>query len=61
MSRIHFVSTDGATTSLQCYADDPDAEDGQFITFVDLGDKWDDMAAKVTEHQAAHGCSGAGK
>jgi len=59
MSKIHFTS-DGDTMWLKCFTDDPDAEDGQIIDPVDVGDSWDAFAAKVREHQAAHGCGDPG-
>jgi hypothetical protein len=43
--------------ALQCFADDPEAEFGDTVAFVDPGDSLDSLAGKVREHQAAHGCA----
>ena len=51
-----FVTYDGDTYWLQCFADDPDAEHGDPIHPIDAGDNWDELVAKVTAHQAEHGC-----
>ena len=55
MSAI-FVTYDGDTYWLECFADDPDAETGASVHPIDAGDKWPDLAAKVAAHQAEHGC-----
>lgn len=51
-----YVTTDGDTLWVKCFADDPDADDGEIITLVEPGSKWDDLAAAVAGHQAAHAC-----
>jgi hypothetical protein len=55
VTRIHFTA-DGCMW-LSCFADDPDAEDGQIIANVEPGDEWGALAEKVREHQAEHGCA----
>jgi hypothetical protein len=52
---LHFTY-DGCM-ALQCFADDPEAEFGETVAFVDPGDSLDFLAGKVREHQAAHGCA----
>jgi hypothetical protein len=52
---IHF--TDDGCMWLQCFADDPAADSGQIIVNVEPGEEWGALAAKVREHQAAHGCA----
>lgn len=51
-----FYTRDGAGW-LQCFADDLDAEHGEIVCPCDEGDSWDVLAARVAEHQAAHGCA----
>lgn len=41
---------------LQCFADDPDADDGETIVQVEAGDSWDGLMAHVAAHVAGHGC-----
>jgi hypothetical protein len=45
---------------LECFAGDSDAEHGSAVCTVEPGDTWDDLAARVTAHQAEHGCAFAG-
>ncbi len=52
---IH-VTTDGDTLWLECFADDPDAEDGAIIRPVEPGDSWWDLAEAVDRHIVEHGC-----
>jgi hypothetical protein len=52
-----FVTYDGDTHWLEC--DHGDGE-GDVIAPVEPGDSWDDLAAKVREHQAGHGCGAPG-
>jgi hypothetical protein len=49
-------TTDGDTLWLECFADDPDAEDGKLIALAEPGTKWFDLAAKVDAHIVEHGC-----
>ena len=42
---------------LECFADNP-AADGKVITGIDPGTGWRELAARVAEHQAEHGCAG---
>ena len=51
-----FVSYDGDTHWLACFADDPDAEHGIPVHPIDAGDDWVTLEAKVAAHQAEHGC-----
>ena len=54
-----FVTYDGDTHWLECFANDPDAEDGDIVCPVGAGDGWGDLAARVAAHQAEHGCRAA--
>jgi len=51
---IHVISN--GTYSLQCFATDPHAEFGEHVCFLDPGDSWEELAAAVAAHRAAHGC-----
>lgn len=52
-----FVTYDGDTYWLACFADDPDDEHGDSLHPIDAGDTWDDLVAKVNAHLAVHGCA----
>lgn len=52
-----FVTYDGDTYWLECFADDPDAEHGEPIFPIDAGDNWAELQAEVAAHQASHGCA----
>jgi hypothetical protein len=52
---IH-VTYDGDTYWLECFADDPDAENGRIVHPISAGDPWGDLVAKVAAHRAEHGC-----
>lgn len=56
MSEV-FVTDDGDTLWLECFAEDPDAEHGQIIHPISAGDDWDSLAQKVAAHEAEHGCA----
>ncbi len=49
-----YVTYDGDTHWLEC---DHGTGEGSIIAPVEPGDKWDDLVAKVREHQAEHGCA----
>ena len=51
-----FVTYDGDTYWLECFADDPGASRGAPVHPIDTGDEWPDLAAKVAAHQTEHGC-----
>lgn len=46
---IH-ITTDGDTHWVECFAAHPDAEHGEPIHPISPGDRWDDVAAKVSAH-----------
>lgn len=52
------VTFDGDAHWLECFADDPDAEDGAIVCPVGAGDTWDVLATRVAAHHAEHGCAG---
>jgi len=54
-----YVTFDGDSHWLECFAADPDADDGQIVAPVGSGDKWDVLAARVSAHCTEHGCGGA--
>jgi hypothetical protein len=56
VSRIK-VTTDGAAQWLECFADDPEAEEGRLVVQVEPGDSWDTLGTFVAAHQAEHGCA----
>lgn len=59
MSEV-FITSDGDTLWIECYAQDPDADRGHPIRAVEPGDSWDDLAAAVHAHQCTgfHGPDG---
>jgi hypothetical protein len=45
-----FITTDGDTMWLSCYATDPDSEFGHPIRPVEPGDTWEDLLVAVHGH-----------
>lgn len=56
MSKI-FVTFDGDTHWLECFAEDQDAEHGEVLRPLDAGDTWEELLAAVAAHRTEHGCS----
>lgn len=52
----NIVFTYNGAIMVECFEDNPEAETGQLICFVDPGDKFWDVAAKVDAHITEHGC-----
>lgn len=50
------VTTDGDTLWLECFEDDPDADNGALICLIEPGSQWFELAAKVDAHIVEHGC-----
>jgi hypothetical protein len=46
---IAVVDTD--YPALECFRDDPDAEHGEHVCFVEAGTSWDDMVIAVRDHR----------
>jgi len=55
MTGIHLTSVSGLLR-LECFTGNPGALRGQFVAVAVAGDPWEIIAAKVSQHQAAHGC-----
>lgn len=55
-ARPNIVFTYDGAIKVECFEDDPDAEHGQLVCFVDAGGSFWDVAAKVDAHITEHGC-----
>lgn len=51
---LHYT-TDGDTLWLECFRDDPDAENGVIISAIEPGTSWAEVEALVAQHKAEHG------
>jgi hypothetical protein len=51
-----FVTFDGDTHWLECFAADPDADHGDPIHPIDAGDTWEQLTERVNHHRVEHRC-----